>query len=96
LFGKGSWCFTTSEVSDKEEIIITGSKGEIVCSCFGDQSFTLELERKPKQQFTFTIPAHIQQPLIQSIVDDLTGKGQCPSTGISGARTSRVMELLCR
>jgi len=96
LMGQGTWCFTTSEVSDKEEITIVGSRGQIVCSCFGDQSFTLELEGKEKQLMTFTIPKHIQQPLIQTIVDELSGKGKCPSTGISGARTSKVMELLCR
>jgi predicted dehydrogenase len=95
LMGQGTWCFTTSEISDKEEIRIVGSKGEIVCSCFGDQSFTIELEGQAKQHLTFTIPTHIQQPLIQSIVDDLLGKGKCPSTGISGARTSKVMDQLC-
>jgi predicted dehydrogenase len=96
LMGQGTWCFTTSDISDKEEITIAGSKGRIVCSCFGDHSVTLEQEGKEKQLMTFNIPKHIQQPLIQTIVDELLGKGQCPSTGISGARTNRVMELLCR
>ena len=47
--------------------------------------------------FSFDLPQHIQQPLIQSVVDDLLGTGECPSTGVSGARTNRVMEqLVCR
>jgi 1,5-anhydro-D-fructose reductase (1,5-anhydro-D-mannitol-forming) len=37
-------------------------------------------------------PAHAQQPLIQSAVDDLLGLGLCPSTGESARRTSRVMD----
>jgi 1,5-anhydro-D-fructose reductase (1,5-anhydro-D-mannitol-forming) len=37
-------------------------------------------------------PPHIQQPLIQSIVDELHGQGACPSTGESAARTTWVMD----
>jgi hypothetical protein len=44
----------------------------------------------------FTMPAHVQQPLIQSVVDELLGRGTCPSTGESGARTSWVMDQLVR
>ena len=37
-------------------------------------------------------PPHVHQPLIQTIVDELRGRGRCESTGESGARTSRVMD----
>jgi hypothetical protein len=30
--------------------------------------------------------------LIQTIVDELNGRGQCPSTGASALRTTRVMD----
>ena len=41
------------------------------------------------------VPAHVQQPLIQTIVDELlTGKPACPSTGESAARTTRVIDTL--
>ena len=36
-------------------------------------------------------PEHIQQPLIQTIVNELRGTGNCPSTGETGARTTNVM-----
>jgi 1,5-anhydro-D-fructose reductase (1,5-anhydro-D-mannitol-forming) len=39
-------------------------------------------------------PPHVQQPLIQSIVDELCGMGTCASTGESAARTSRVMDTV--
>ena len=42
----------------------------------------------------FDIPVNIQQPLIQTIIDELRGNGKCPSTGVSGARTNDVMEIL--
>ena len=41
-------------------------------------------------------PPHVQQPLIQSIVDELNGKGRCPSTGESALRTARVLDAIVR
>ena len=37
-------------------------------------------------------PEHVQYYLIEKIVQALHGKGESPSTGISAARTSRVMD----
>jgi hypothetical protein len=39
-------------------------------------------------------PQHIQQPLIQSIVDELNGCGWCPSRAESALRTTKVMDAL--
>ncbi len=96
VMGNASWCFTTSTISSKEVITIIGSRGQISFGCFGNHSVTLEIEGKEKQTMMFDIPKHIQQPLIQTIVDELLGKGECASTGVSGARTSKVMDLLCK
>jgi 1,5-anhydro-D-fructose reductase (1,5-anhydro-D-mannitol-forming) len=42
-------------------------------------------------------PLHIQQPLVETIVAELTGQvGICPSTAESGARTSWVMDQVLR
>jgi 1,5-anhydro-D-fructose reductase (1,5-anhydro-D-mannitol-forming) len=38
-------------------------------------------------------PPHIQQPLIQTVVNALLDRGTCPSTGHSAARTSAVMDV---
>jgi predicted dehydrogenase len=94
IVGQGTWCFTTSGTSDKEVTTIVGSKGQISFPYFGDHSVTLELDGKEKEVMTFSIPIHIQEPLIQTIVDELLGNGLCPSTGVSGARTNRVMERI--
>ncbi|WP_276372322.1 Gfo/Idh/MocA family oxidoreductase [Chryseolinea sp. H1M3-3] len=94
IIGQGTWCFTTSKVSDKEVTTIVGSKGQISFPFFSDHSVTLEVEGKEKEVMKFDIPVNIQQPLIQTIVDELRGTGQCPSTGVSGARTNAVMEML--
>lgn len=96
ILGQGLWCFNSSDISDMELTTIIGSKGQISFSYFGDSRVTLEVEGKPKEVFTFEMPKHIQQPLIQQVVDELLGRGKCVSTGFSGARTNWVMEQLCR
>ena len=94
ILGIGNWCFTTSAVSNKEVTTIVGSKGQISFPFFGDNTVTLEIEGKEKEVMNFEMPKHIQQPLIQTIVDELHGMGNCQSTGISGAKTNRIMALL--
>jgi predicted dehydrogenase len=96
VLGQGTWCFTTSNVSDLEKTTIIGSKGQISFSYFGDGSVTLEVEGRDKEIMPFMLPRHIQLPLISTIVSELLGNGTCPSTGITGSRTNLVLEKLCK
>jgi predicted dehydrogenase len=96
ILGTGNWCFTTSNASEKDETTLIGSKGQIKFPTFGDNSVTLEMDGKEKEIFNFDMPKHIQQPLIQTIIHQLLGKGECPSTGISAARTNKIMDLLTK
>ena len=73
---------------------IIGSKGQISFPFWGDHHVTLELENEPVKKFEFEVPEYIQEILIQNIVDELRGKGTCPSTGASGARTSWVLDQI--
>ena len=89
--GMGTWCFSTFDELDRTEII--GSEGRITYSTFDDSPITLTTA-VGKQEFSIGYPEHIQQPLIQSVVDALNGIGNCPSTGQSAARTSWVMDQM--
>jgi len=93
--GSGSWCFTTGKSSEKDLTTIVGSKGQIEFSYFANSDVYLDSRESGKQKFSFEKPEHIQQPLIQWVVDDLRGKGKCPSTGVTGARTNWVMDQIC-
>ena len=48
------------------------------------------------EDFAVADPPYVHQPLIQTIVDELHGRGKCPSTGESGARTSWVLDECVR
>lgn len=94
ILGKGLWAFNTSKASQYEMTTIIGSKGQISFPFWGDHHVTLEIENEPAKKFEFEVPEYIQEILIQSIVDELEGKGTCPSTGVSGARTNWVLEQI--
>ena len=44
--------------------------------------------------FYFDDPKHIQQPLIQTIVDELLKQGNCPSRGKSAAMTNWFVDQI--
>ncbi|MFD0695121.1 Gfo/Idh/MocA family protein [Paenibacillus sp. GCM10027628] len=93
VIGTGAWCFSSYTRSDMNEII--GSRGKISFSTFGED-VRIELADGQVRELTIPNPPHIQQPLIQRIVDELRGSGHSPSTGLSAARTNRVMDDLLR
>lgn len=93
IAGSGSWCFTTSEQADTDVIEIIGEKGKIIFHTFGNTEVEL-ITSSGKEVYSFDNPAHIQQPLIETVVNAITGKGECPSTGVSGSRTSWVMDKM--
>ena len=93
VHGVGTWCFTSYDRRDVTEIV--GSEGTIRYSTFDSQPITLTT-RKGRLAFSYDEPAHIQQPLIQTVVDAINGAGTCPSTGESAARTSWAMDQMLR
>ena len=91
--GVGIWCFTSFEPVD--QVVIAGSGGKISFGTFSNDPVILATPAG-QTQFQIEHPPHIQQPLIQQIVDELRGTGACASTGESGARTTWVMEQLLK
>lgn len=96
ILGQGLWCFNSSDASNLDETTIIGSKGQVSFAYFGDNRVRLQLDGKKEEVFTFDMPLHIQQPLIQQVVDELRGVGTCVSTGFTGSRTNWVMGEICR
>ena len=95
VVGSGAWCFTAYDSGETDRTEIVGSQGKISYSTF-DLSAPVILEKQNGQieKLSFEPPEHVQQPLIQTVVDDLLDRGTCPSTGESAARTSRVLDQI--
>lgn len=85
------WDFACGETNDLLEII--GEQGRVSASCFGNEPLKIEIDGKT-EFLDRPNPAHVHQPLIQTMVNDLLGEtGACPSTGSSAARASRIIDL---
>lgn len=89
--GTGSWTFTAS---DREDLVqIFGSEGSIQFSTFGEDPIEV-CSNGLRETIRVTNPDPIQLPHVQSIVDELLGRGSCPSTGETASRTNWVMDQI--
>ncbi len=95
MMGSGVWCFTVAPNDSLDRVVIYGSKGNIEFSTFGDADVKLVTE-KSSETCQFEMPKHIQQPLIEQVVDELRGTGTCISPGVSAARANQVMEWISK
>lgn len=93
VVGVGSWCFNSAVEVD--ETILVGNEGQLSFASFAEEPVRL-ITAAGEQTFSIPHPAHVQQPLIQTMVDELNGVGHCPSTGISGARATRFIDAVLR
>lgn len=91
LSGSASWCFAAANQADRCEIV--GEKGSIVFSTFDDTPIRL-LRPAGEESFAIPNPAHVQQPMIQNVVDCLLGRATALSTGESAARTDAVIDRI--
>lgn len=75
-----------------DRIVVHGTEGQLTLSTFGEDPVVLTTAAGETERFGAPHPPHIQQPLITAIVATLHGRGTCPSTGASAARTAAVMD----
>jgi predicted dehydrogenase len=91
--GTGVWCFSGFQKFDCTEII--GDRGKISFSTFDAEPIRLTTV-SGLTEFSIEYPLHIQQPLIQMVVDELNGVGKSPSTGETALRTTWVIEEMLK
>lgn len=91
--GIGTWCFNAYAYGEETEI--TGSQGSITFATYSERPVVLRTSAGTSECLIAN-PEHIQQPLIQSVVNELLGRGQAASTGYSAMRTTRIMEEVLR
>jgi len=91
VVGTGLWAFDAAQRRDEVEIV--GTAGSLRFSSFGEEPLLLRTAGG-EERIDAPYPEVVQQPLIQTVVDELTGHGACPSTGESALRTARVVDAL--
>ncbi|MES2373235.1 MAG: Gfo/Idh/MocA family oxidoreductase [Bacteroidota bacterium] len=86
----GQWCFTVSETAQEDICEITGSKGKISFPVFGHR---LKVTTAAGEEIIdFEPPAHIQQAMIEKVVQYFLGKGENPCSAGDAIESMKVME----
>jgi predicted dehydrogenase len=93
LPGSGSWCFTGHEAGKDDRIELIGTDGILTFSVFNYDPIHLYTTGGMKE-FTVPNPQYVQQPLIQSVVETLQGRGDCQCTALSATPTNWAMDRI--
>jgi predicted dehydrogenase len=91
IVATGIWSFSVSREGNRDSFEIAGEKGIIKTSTFTYEPIVL-INGNGRQEFINERPENIQYYLIEQIVKALSGNGNVVSTGVSAARTSKVMD----
>lgn len=87
----GAWAFTVSEKKDLCEIV--GTKGSLRFSVFDQQPLVLIKEGK-ETRFEFDKLQHVQQPMIQKVVEYFLGHSPNPCSAEEGLIVMKMMEAM--
>ncbi len=87
----GVWCFTINNRDEKESCEIVGDKGKIVFSFFEHKPVLVTVNGET-ESFTFEPLQHVQQPMIEKIVDYFLDKGPNPCSGEEGVKVMTMID----
>ncbi len=87
----GLWCFNTDKENQKDICEIVGSEGNLSFSVFGEQKIFLT-KNGTTEVITFTPPQHVQQPMIEKVVEYFLDLGPNPCSGQDGAEVMKLLD----
>ena len=87
----GVWCFNVNEADEKDSCEIIGSKGKIQFSVFGEPKINMTVDGK-KENFLFDKLQHVQQPMIEKVVDYFLDKSSNPCSAEEGVKVMEMMD----
>jgi predicted dehydrogenase len=91
LLFNGAWCFTSYERLDRCEII--GSEGKILFSVFDHSPIIIEKNHK-QTSLSFDKRQHVQQPMIQKVVEYFLDQSANPCTAAEGVEVMKMMDAI--
>jgi predicted dehydrogenase len=86
----GVWCFNVAQQNEKDRCEIFGADGKISFSVFDNPIITLT-KKGNIQNMSFDTLKHVQQPMIEKVVEYFLDEGPNPCSAEDGAK---VMQLI--
>jgi predicted dehydrogenase len=85
----GTWCFSVAPQDQADSCVIYGSKGHISFPMFGNK---ITVTTDQSEEYVFEALQHVQQPMIEKVVDYFLGRGQNPCSGEEALITMKLMD----
>jgi len=89
----GTANFNTISNKKRDEMLITGSKGQIIFSIHGSNDITIKTD-KGTEYLTFETPQLIEEPMIRNVVEALRGNEKPLCSGGDALETTRVIDII--
>ena len=87
----GLWCFNVDRQNEKDSCEIAGSEGKINFSVFGQQKLSVT-KNSETEIIVFKPLKHVQQPMIEKVVEYFLDEGPNPCSAEDGAEVMRLMD----
>lgn len=87
----GLWCFSVPTEETKDVCEIVGTEGKIRFSVFGEPEISI-LRKGQTATVHFERLEHVQQPMIEKVVQYFLGRGENPGDAEAGVEVMRIME----
>ena len=87
----GSWAFGSPDAVD--ETTVVGTRGVLSYATFAPTPIRL-VTADGSRSFEVTDPPHVHGPLVATILDELRGVGECPSTGRTALKTAELADAI--
>ncbi|HEY6729369.1 MAG TPA: Gfo/Idh/MocA family oxidoreductase [Polyangiaceae bacterium] len=90
----GSVSYEFGAGTNEDALEVIGQRGQITCSVFGSEPLEL-CNESGSESLRVPHPAHVHQPLVETIVAELTdGSSRAPSRADSALRTSVIIDKI--
>ena len=87
----GTWCFSMPQNESMDHVEITGSEGKIRFSVFDHFNLTIMKDGR-NETISFEKIQHVQQPMIEQVVQYFLGKANNPCPADAGVKVMEIMD----
>ena len=91
IIASGAFAYAASH--EEESVTVYGTEGHVSMGFF-QASPVRVVHGDDVSVYDLPDPAHVHQPLIETVVAHIQGSGTCPSTGETAIRTTHVIEKI--
>ncbi len=87
----GIWCFNVSKEDEKDNCRIFGERGTISFTFFNQRDVILTVDGR-QETFSFETLPHVQQPMIEKVVEYFLNEGPNPCSGEQGVVVMKLID----